>query len=600
MKSVEEIHELPDEKNVIIDARAAVKGLVMGVARVYSKGNINIDSDPVDAGMVDDEKMKFNHARKRVGVEMGRLSEFAKNRDDAETSDIIHAQYQILQDPELGDTVSDLIENKRYRAEKAIYDAFQGYIDLIKSSQGTFLESRLADLRDVRDRLIHNTQQLAVIASFGKNTVIVAEEVSPLEVVNFARNGVKGIICNAGGLTSHASIIANAMGIPMVIDTKSATRIVRDGDTVILDGCDQQVIVRPDEETSGAYMRAIKRHKEEEKLLRIVIDQPCETFCGKKISLQANIDFEDEVLNIEKYRAEGIGLLRTDTLLLNSGLVTMDSKRQIEFFQSAFAASGSAPVTIRLLDVGGDKVLDHQSRESNPFLGWRGVRILLDRRELLRSQLMAITRVAGQYPGRTRVLVPMVATIDEFREVKQELLQTRELLSKKGVPVDQSIQLGVMVEVPSVALLTEQFASEVDFFSIGTNDLTQYTLAVDRGNSLISSLYQPLHPSVLMLIDNTVKAGETSGKPVAVCGEVSADPFSALVLMGLGITELSLTPRLIPRVKQALRVHTLNEMQALATALRKSNSAEESRLIREDWSKAYAKKLKQQRIQAIS
>ncbi len=580
--------------NVKLKGTTAVTGLVMGVARVYSRGNININPDPVNESRLPEEKKKFEQARKTVCATMERLSDFAHSRNDSETRDILNTQRDIMNDPELEAMVNRMIDERSVRAEKAIYDSFQHYIDLIKSTEKSFLVSRLADLRDVRDRLIQNVQQLGVIASFGEDAVMVAEDVSPIEVITFARNGVKGIVCTSGGLTSHASIIANAMGIPMIIDAKTAMRTIHDGDTVILDGYGHTIIVRPDDENASSYTRSIKRHKEEEKRLRYVIDKPSETACGTKILLQANIDFEDEVLNIEKYRAEGIGLLRTDTLLMNSGPLTMDRKRQEEFCQTAFAGSGSSPVTVRLLDVGGDKLLNIKSKESNPFLGWRGVRILLDRRELLRSQLEAICRVAGRYPGRTRILVPMVSNLEEFLEVKRELAEMQKLLKKRGVPVDPGVQLGIMVEVPSVALQVRLYAGHVDFLSIGTNDLTQYTLAVDRGNSLIASLYQPMHPAVLTFISMTVKAGAEYDVPVAVCGELASEPFAALVLAGIGVRELSMTPRLILNVKQALRLHELAEMKKISDAVMNCSTTEELEKIRADWQAEYQEKLGEQ------
>ncbi len=586
--------------NTELKGVTAVNGLVMGVARIYTRGNININAELVGEKQISEEIRKFKQARKNVSSEIDRLSDFAIAREDSQTSDILDTYYQILRDPELEIAVLALIKKKKLRAEKAVYDAFQKFIDLIKSSEKAFLVTRLSDLRDVRDRLVQNIQQLAVIASFGKDAVMVADDVSPLEVVTFARSGVKGIICNSGGLTSHASIIANAMGIPMIIDTKMITRLASDGDMIILDGYGDQVILRPDQEIEATYIRSIKRHREEEKQLRYVIDKPAVTRCGQPVSLQANIDFEEEILNIEKFRAEGIGLLRTDTLLMNSGPVGMDHKRQEEFCQAAFSGSGSAPVTIRLLDVGGDKVLDIKTKEANPFLGWRGIRILLDRKELLRSQLSVICRVAGQFPGRARILVPMVSMLDEFLAVKNELDLMQEQLAKKGIPIDRNIRIGVMVEVPSVALQTELFAKHVDFFSIGTNDLTQYTLAVDRGNNLISSLYQPLHPSVLNLIAMTVKAGIGADVPVAVCGELAWDPFAAIILVGLGVHELSMTPRLIPKVKQAIRLHTLNEMKALTDSMLRVVSHEESAGIEADWRIRFDEKIKEERVRPLT
>lgn len=587
---------VPEHTNTEITGLAAVSGLVMGLTRIYSRGNININPQPLDQRKIPEEKHKFEQARKSVGLDIRRLADFAHRREDSQTHDILQAQYEILQDPELSTGVNRLIEEKSFRAEKAVYDTFQTYVDLIKSANKAFMVSRLTDLRDVRDRLINNIQQLAIIATFGKDAVMVTEDVSPLEVVTFARNGVRGIICNAGGLTSHASIIANAMGIPMLIDAKNATRLAREGEPIILDGYGNKAIVMPDEEVAGRYSRVIKRHEEEEKFLQSLIDKPPVTRCGEKITLQANIDFEDEVLNIGKYRAEGIGLLRTDAVLLNEGFVSMDSQRQQEFCQTAFSGSGSDPVTVRLLDVGGDKVLDIKTRESNPFLGWRGVRVLLGRRELLRNQLDAICRVGGQYPGRGRILVPMISTLDEYLEVKEEFENLQEQLSAKGIPVDRNLEMGVMVEVPSVALQASLFAEHVDFFSIGTNDLTQYTLAVDRGNNLIASLFQPLHPAVLTFIRMTVEAGRAKGVPVSVCGELASDPFAALILIGLGVRELSMTPRLIPVVKQVLRLHSLSEMQNLTEKMLECSTVAESGKIRTDWEQTWEQKRMEERI----
>lgn len=581
--------------NIKRNGITAVSGLVMGVARIYTRGNININPDPIDEVRLPDEKKKFIQARKTVGMTMERLSDFADSRNDSDTRDIMDAQYEILNDPELEAMVYRLIDEKSIRAEKAIYDAFQHYIDLIKATDKSFLVSRLSDLRDMRDRLIQNVQQLAVIASFGKDAVMVTDDVSPIEVITFARNGVKGIICTAGGLTSHASIIANAMGIPMIIDAKSVLSTVQDGDTIILDGYGQNVIIRPDDEASSSYTRVIKRQKEEDKFLRHVIGKPAETLCGTKIELQANIDFEDEVLNIEKYRAEGIGLLRTDALLMNAGPLTMDRGRQEHFCQTAYAGSGSGTVTVRLLDVGGDKLLNIKSKEANPFLGWRGVRILLDRRELLQSQLESICRVAGRYPGRTRILVPMISSLDEFLEVKKEFEDLQQTLEKRGVPVDRNIKLGIMVEVPSVALQIRKFAPYVDFFSIGTNDLTQYTLAVDRGNNLISSLYQPLHPAVLTFISMTIQAGEEFHIPVSVCGELASDPYAALILAGLGVRELSMTPRLIPKVKQAIRLYEIEEIREISKKVLECNTRFEREAAHKDWRRFYDEKLKEER-----
>jgi phosphoenolpyruvate-protein phosphotransferase (PTS system enzyme I) len=313
-----------------------------------------------------------------------------------------------------------------------------------------------------------------------------------------------------------------------------------------------------------------------------VVELPSVTKCGQEVILRANIEFEEEFDNVKKYRARGIGLLRTESYFIeDEGLEEYKSKEA--FFEKAIKAAGGEPVVIRLFDVGGDKFSDTTAKEPNPFLGWRGVRVLLDRRQLLRSQLKAIMNVAGRYPGKVHILVPMVAVLDEVREIRAEISSIAGAMTQNGRPADPDLKIGVMIEIPSAALMADCLAAEVDFFSIGTNDLTQYTLAVDRSNRLISGLFQQMHPSVFALIKMTADAANEKGIGIAVCGELASKPDAALCLVGLGIRELSMSPASLPGVKKAIRMYSIQQMKELAGAVMRATTEVEVRKVIADW-----------------
>lgn len=578
-----ETHEPVLKGEQHIDGQAASPGYAIGKASLFNTSELVISTEPVDGDEVDSEYAQFVKARRIVVFELRKIAEIASATDE-EAHGIIQAQIQIAEDPELDKSIRRLIMERHFGADRAVNESFLYYIQLIKNTGNTLMIDRIVDIRDIRDRLIRQIQHGELVSGVAEGSVVICDELMPSDILLFSRHKVIGIAANEGGLTAHATIIANSMGIPLVINAVGATRVTSPGDTVIVDGVDGRLIVRPDASTLGQYNEVKDRYILELAESARIVELPSVTRCGREVTLRANIEFEEELDNIRKYRARGIGLLRTESFFIeDEGLEEYKSKEA--FFEKAVKASGSDSVTIRLFDVGGDKFSDTTTKEPNPFLGWRGVRVLLDRRQLLRSQLTAILNVAGRHPGKIRILVPMVSMIEELREIRREVAAINEKIRDNGKPFDGDIKVGTMIEIPSAALIAGKLAEEADFFSVGTNDLTQYTLAVDRGNRLISKLFQQMHPAVFQLIKKSADAAHKKGIDIAVCGELASNADAALCLVGMGITDLSMSAASLPRVKKSIRNYSMNEMTELSERVLNASTQEEVAAILNKWKK---------------
>ena len=500
---------------------------------------------------------------------------FIKLKEDAvdEVADIIDAQIESLKDPELYKTILHKIESERYEAEYAIFSTLNEYIHIMENADAEWLNERTIDLIAIRDQLIDVARNKKQAENLEPGSVVFATNVSPTAMIELSRKSIAGLVMQKGGLTSHAVILAQSLDIPCVIGVEWKVKRFKNKDEAIVDGDLGLVVVRPSESEQRVYdERKKKQQKRTEEILQIS-KQPSETACGKKFKLQANVEFLEELPKVKTHGAEGVGLLRTETILFRK--TGFDINAQLDFYRKVVEASDQSDVTIRLFDVGGDKLLDDMDSESNPFLGWRGIRMLLDKSELLGNQLEAIYRLSGEYKGRIKLLAPMVSCVSEIHKLKKKIMEVKDKLTEEGVKFDQNLPLGVMIEVPSVALMADSVAKKVDFFSIGTNDLTQYTLAVDRGNEKISSLYQPYHPAIWKLIKMTIEGAKKSNIPVTVCGEMASKPKAAACLFGLGIEILSMTTSALPIVKSMLCSQKMNDMRKLSEQVMKAGSTEE-------------------------
>ena len=513
--------------------------------------------------------------------ELGKVRTVARQKLGGVSAGIFDAQALVLRDTQFYDAVARRIRDDRTGAGWAVQSVLADHRRRLEASPSAHLRERAADFLDVQNRVLRNLQQGRAHSRIDEDRVVVAENLTAADVLLFSRHGVLAVVMDFGGPTSHVSIMARALGVPAVVSLHGLAETVRPGDRVVVDGFSGTVVLNPTPETLASAEEKAERFARLADDRGEVVAAPSETRDGVPVALQANVEFREEFPLLHEFGAQGVGLFRTEMLFLTQGRA-LDEAQQFEVYRDAVAAAAPYAVTFRLLDLGGDKVLPMARREANPFLGWRGVRILLDKPDLLGPQLRAVLRAAAHAPAEAppRLLLPMVSGLEEVRQFKRMYGEVCDALEAEGAEHRRDVPLGIMVEVPAVALLAPTFARHVDFFSIGTNDLTQFTLAVDRGNDLVAGLYRELHPAVLQLVAQTVRAAEGAGLPVSVCGEVAADPRVTPLLVGLGVRALSASPAYLSLVKRVLRAFTLDEAEDLARrALRQPDADAVARLL---------------------
>lgn len=548
------------QNEIIIQGLPASPGVAVGKAFVYKKEKPQIFSQTIDEESVPGQLALFKRVQEDLKTEWQHLRQ---QEQDQTSKAVLDAQIAIIIDPQLTSEIRALIEEKHYGVQHAIQQAFKNYIDKFSATGNSVLHNRKMDLTDIRDRLVKAVTQSSAPLPPSDGDIVVSAEISPREVIQFSHRHIKGLVMEQGGNTSHAVIIARSVGIPAVVGAKGVIEKMQPATELCIDGKQGLVSINPTAHTRERAKQlrgsAMLTHQEQQR----IVERPSQTTDGKSFTLRANVEFAEELENVQKYDARGVGLLRTESQYLDQQQMG-STQKQVGFYRQVLTQTGDDPVTIRLFDVGGDKFQQNNHAESNPFLGWRGIRMLLDEREMLRDQLKAILTVAGEHPGRVRLLVPMVSTLDEIAALKVEIARCLQEVIDDGNPVDNMMMLGIMVEIPSVALQTKHFADEVDFLSIGTNDLTQYLLAVDRGNPLISSLYDQRHPAVWKVIDHVASVAREHHVEVDVCGELASYPVAAACLVGMGVTTLSMTPVNIPMVKNMLTKKSHKQMEKLA------------------------------------
>ena len=548
---------------VRVDGIGVAPGVAIGPAFVYVGGGYDAAPEPIKAEDVADELVRFEAAVARSERELARVTTVAREKLGDTSAGIFDAQALILRDPDFYAAVVAQVETEHVRAGWAVQTVLDVYRQRLEAAPSAALRERAADFLDVQNRVLRNLQAGRAVAAVEPGTVVVAQNLTAADILLFSRRGVLGVVLDFGGPTSHVSIMARALGVPAVVSLHGVSGRIRNGDPLVLDGFAGTVTLAP---TAATIARAEARAA---RFARLASDAtadaaaPAETKDGHVVELRANVEFREELPLLRTYGAHGIGLFRTEMLFLSEGRA-LGEAHQLDVYRDAIRQAAPHPVTFRLVDLGGDKVLPLSRRENNPFLGWRGIRILLDKPDLLRPQLRAILRAAVGAIAPPNILLPMVSSLPEVTAFRAELQTVCDGLDAEGVPYRGDLPIGIMVEVPAVALLADRFAEQVDFFSIGTNDLTQFTLAVDRGNDLVADLYRALHPAVLALIAQTTAAAARVGLPVSVCGEVAADPRVTPLLVGLGVGTLSASPASLGFVKRVLQSLTLAEAQALA------------------------------------
>ena len=537
-------------QEILLNGIAAAPGIAMGPAYLYSKLMPRVKMRSIKPSDLKSELQRLRNANARSEKELQKILSFAEQKLGSQDAKIFEAQIMILNDSILMGTIEDRIKDELKNAEYIVSDEISKYKRLMFAAQDEYMHERAHDVDDVMNRIIRNIQDQRLFSRLEGESIIVSEKLAPADTVIFSRNQVLGYVTDLGGVTSHAAILSRSLKIPAVVGLRTATKHIRSGDFLAIDGYAGFVAINPTEETLEGLKRKAKRFKDFEKHLVGIVHLPAETIDHRHIALSSNIEFPEEVEFAFAQGSEGIGLYRTESQLIGMAKYPTEDE-QSEVYKRV--ADGFFPhsVIFRAFDVGGDKLAPDAYQEENPFLGWRGIRMLLDRPEIFQEHLRAILRASAK--KNVCIMFPMISNLDEVRRAKSYLDKEQEDLSSRGVPFDKRIKIGVMIEVPSAAMMAQEIASEVDFLSIGTNDLIQYMLAVDRDNSYVAPLFQQFNPAVLRTIKMVVDAGHKRNVWVGICGEMAGDPLATMLLVGLGLDELSVIPSILPEIKDIIR-----------------------------------------------
>lgn len=549
----------------MISGILASPGIAFGKALLLKEDEIIINRKKISADQVDQEIQRFLDGRKKAAVQLEAIKIKAGETFGEEKEAIFEGHIMLLEDEELEQEIIALIKDEHATADAAAFSVIEGQAKALEELDDEYLKERAADVRDIGKRLLQNILGLHIVdlSAINEEVLLIAKDLTPSETAQLNLNKVLGFITDIGGRTSHTSIMARSLELPAIVGTGNVTSQVKNDDFLILDGVNNQVYVNPTSEKIEELKAVAHQYLSEKTELAKLKDLPAITLDGHQVEVCANIGTVRDVAGAERNGAEGVGLYRTEFLFMDrESLPTEDE--QFQAYKAVAEAVGAQAVIVRTMDIGGDKDLPYMNlpKEDNPFLGWRAIRIAMDRPEILHAQLRAILRASAF--GKLRIMFPMIIAVEEVRFLKAELETLKAQLREEGKAFDESIEVGIMVETPASAVIAHHLAKEVDFFSIGTNDLTQYTLAVDRGNDLISHLYNPMSPSVLTLIKQVIDASHAEGKWTGMCGELAGDERATLLLLGMGLDEFSMSAISIPRIKKIIRNTNFEDAKALA------------------------------------
>ncbi len=548
----------------LIKGIAASDGVAIAKAYLLVEPDLTFDKNEKVTD-VEGEVAKFNSAIEASKVELTKIRNNAEVQLGADKAAIFDAHLLVLDDPELIQPIQDKIKNENANAATALTDVTTQFVTIFESMDNEYMKERAADIRDVSKRVLSHILgvELPNPSMIDESVVIVGNDLTPSDTAQLNKEFVQGFATNIGGRTSHSAIMSRSLEIPAIVGIKSITQEVKQGDMIIVDGLNGDVIVNPTEDELIAYQDKRERYFADKKELQKLRDADTVTVDGVHAELAANIGTPNDLPGVIENGAQGIGLYRTEFLYMGRDQMPTEEE-QFEAYKEVLEAMNGKRVVVRTLDIGGDKELSYLNlpEEMNPFLGYRAIRLCLAQQDIFRPQLRALLR-ASVY-GKLNIMFPMVATINEFREAKAILLEEKENLKNEGHDISDDIELGIMVEIPATAALADVFAKEVDFFSIGTNDLIQYTLAADRMSERVSYLYQPYNPSILRLVKQVIEASHKEGKWTGMCGEMAGDETAIPLLLGLGLDEFSMSATSILKARRQINGLSKNEMTELA------------------------------------
>ena len=565
----------------MISGIPASPGIVFGKALVLKEEKIVLDTQKIKDSQIDAEIARFYEGRSAAVEQLNSIKDRAYASLGEEKAAIFEGHLMILEDEELEEEIIDYLRSNHVNAAVAANVVIDQQVAMLSEIDDEYLKERAGDIRDIGNRLIKNILGMHIVdlGEINEEAILVAYDLTPSETAQLNLDKVLGFVTDIGGRTSHTSIMARSLELPAIVGTNNVTELVNTGDFLILDALNNVVYVNPSQEDIQRLKALQAKLADEKAELAKLKDLPALTLDGHRVDVVANIGTIRGIEGAERNGAEGVGLYRTEFLFMDRDQLPTEEEQFIAYKDVVEAMNGNL-VILRTMDIGGDKELPYLNlpKEMNPFLGWRAIRIALDRREILNAQLRAVLRASAY--GRLAVMFPMIISVEEIRALKSVIEELKVELRNEGKDFDENIQIGVMVETPSAAVNAKFLAKEVDFFSIGTNDLTQYTLAVDRGNELISHLYNPMSPSVLSLIKQVIDASHAEGKWTGMCGELAGDENATILLLGMGLDEFSMSAISVPRIKKLIRNVNYQDAKHLAEkALQQPTAAEIERLV---------------------
>ncbi len=559
---------MPEEKNkkreVVLEGVPASPGISIGPCFVFAELTWDPVPTIISAEQVGEQIQTFRNSVNSVLEELKQTYRKTQHQYGDELAEIMEVQIAFLEDDIFLREVEELIESKLYDAAYATFLIFREKKEHFLQMSDEYFRERALDIHALKERIIQHIlgREMPTSISIDHPAIVIADNLTPSETVNLHKQNVLGFATNAGGRTSHTAIVAKALSVPAVVGLKKVTEMAETGSIVILDGTHGKIILNPSPPTINRYKKEQKHFLSLEKKLLKESARESVTRDGKKVCLHANIEFEEELAQVKQVNADGIGLYRTEGLFINRPDLPGEDE-QAEMYTRVAKKIYPQKVVIRTADIGGDKVLPGilTTQEENPFLGWRAIRFWLDHKIGFVAQLKAILRANRQH--NVQLLLPMISGLDEVYQVKELLKEAKAQLRKEGKPFGEPIELGVMIEIPSMVILADVLAKEVDFVSIGTNDLVQYTLAVDRGNEKVAKLYSHFHPAILRMIKMIIDAGQKENITVGMCGEMAGDPLAIPLLLAIGIHCFSASPTVIPEIKRIIRELSITECEQL-------------------------------------
>jgi phosphoenolpyruvate-protein phosphotransferase (PTS system enzyme I) len=553
---------------------AASNGIAIAKAYRLVEPDFSFDKKTVDSP--ETEVTRFQDALSTAKGELEQIRDRAEKELGADKAAIFEAHLLVLSDPELISPIEDKIKSEKVNAELALKETADMFVSMFESMDNEYMKERAADIRDVTKRVLAHLLgiQIPNPSMVQEEVIIVAEDLTPSDTAQLNRKYVLGFTTDIGGRTSHSAIMARSMEIPAVVGTKTATAEITNGDLVVIDGLNGEVHINPTPERLDEYKKQQDDFAKQKAEWAKLVHEKTITADHQHVELAANIGTPKDLKGVVENGGEAVGLYRTEFLYMDRDQLPTEEE-QFTAYKAVLEGMEGKPVVVRTLDIGGDKELPYLNlpKEMNPFLGFRAIRLCLEEQDIFRTQLRALLR-ASVY-GNLKVMFPMIATLAEFREAKAILEEEKQKLDSEGIKVAEKIELGIMVEIPSTAIIADQFAKEVDFFSIGTNDLIQYTMAADRMNQQVSYLYQPYNPSILRLVKMVIDAAHKEGKWAGMCGEMAGDEIAIPILLGLGLDEFSMSASSILKARSQIRGLTKADMEDLASKVLEMGTTEE-------------------------